>query len=63
MKKILFLISVLSLFSYACNNSNQETNEKQDSIEEAAAADSMLNSALMADSLMQDSIKKDTIKQ
>jgi hypothetical protein len=62
MKKILFLISAIALFSYACNNTDQQTIDKQDSIEEAAAADSMLNSAIMADSLMQDSLKKDSIK-
>ncbi|WP_395803245.1 hypothetical protein [Daejeonella sp.] len=62
MKKILFLIAPLALFSYACNNTDQQTIDKQDSLQEAAAADSMLNSAIMADSLMQDSLKKDSIK-
>lgn len=62
MKKILFLITTIALFSYACNNTDQQTIDRQDSLQEAAAADSMLNSAIMADSLMQDSLKKDTIK-
>jgi hypothetical protein len=62
MKKFIFLIGVLTLISYACNSTNQQAVDKQDSIQEAAAADSMLNSAILADSLIQDSLEKDTVK-
>jgi hypothetical protein len=50
------------LFAYACNNTDQQALDKQDSIQEVAAADSMLNSAILADSLKADSLEKDSIK-
>lgn len=62
MKKFLFLMGAFTLFTYACNSTDQQALDKQDSIQEAAAADSMLNSAILADSLIQDSLEKDTVK-
>lgn len=62
MKKFLFLMGAFVLFAYACNNTDQQALDKQDSIQEVAAADSMLNSAILADSLKADSLEKDSIK-
>jgi hypothetical protein len=62
MKKIVFLMASLALFTYACTSTDQQAIDKQDSIQEAAAADSMLKSAIQADSLLIDSLKKDTVK-
>jgi hypothetical protein len=62
MKKFLFLMGAFTLFTYACNSTDQQALDKQDSIQEAAAADSMLNSAILADSLKTDSLEKDSIK-
>jgi hypothetical protein len=62
MKKIVSLIGTLALLTYACTSTNQQAIDKQDSIQEAAAADSMLKSALQADAILLDSLKKDTIQ-
>lgn len=62
MKKFLFLMGACTLIAYACNSTDQQALDKQDSIQEAAAADSMLNSAILADSLKADSLQKDSIK-
>lgn len=61
MKNILLPIFIIILFASACNSANQKEIDKQDSIQEAAAADSMLKSALIADSLLLDSLKKDSL--
>lgn len=59
---MVFTIFALILLIAACNNADQKEIDKQDSLQEAAIADSMLKSAIQADSLLQDSLKKDSIK-
>lgn len=61
MKKILFTLYATAIVFTACNNTDQREIDKQDSIKEAAAADSMLNSAILADSLIQDTLRVDSI--
>lgn len=61
MKKLLFTIFAASLAISACTNSDQAEKARQDSIAEAAAADSMLNAAIAADTLNTDTLKADTL--
>lgn|GEM_PF-6007565 len=61
MKKILFTLYATAIVFTACTNTDQREIDKQDSIKEAAAADSMLNSAIVADSLIQDTLRVDSI--
>lgn len=62
MKKTLFTLCVSAILFTACNSTDQGEIDRQDSIQEAAAADSMLNSAIKADSLSQDTITVDSIQ-
>ena len=62
MRKTLFTICAAAILFTACNSTDQGEIDRQDSIREAAAADSMLNSAIEADSLIQDTITVDSIK-
>jgi hypothetical protein len=62
MKKSLFTLCATVLLFTACNSTDQVEIDRQDSIKEAAAADSMLNSAIEADSLIQDTLRGDSIK-
>ena len=63
MKKILFTLCATALVITACNSTDQREIDRQDSIKEAAVADSMLNSAIEADSLIRDTLRVDSIKQ
>lgn len=62
MKKTLFTLCASAILFTACNSTDQGEIDRQDSIQEAAAADSMLNSAIKADSLSQDTITVDSIQ-
>lgn len=62
MKKLLFTFFAAALVISACNSTDQKEKATQDSIAEAAAADSMLNSAMEADSLSLDTITVDSIQ-
>jgi len=62
MKKTFFALCATAILFTACNSTDQGEIDKQDSIQEAAAADSMLNSAIEADSLIQDTVTVDSIK-
>jgi hypothetical protein len=55
MKQYLVIIAFASLMISACGT-EKRSNAKQDSLEAAAAADSMLKEALKADTLQADSI-------
>ena len=56
MKKYLLLLCLLVSAMASCTSGNK-TNVKQDSLEAAAAADSMLKEALSADTLRRDTVK------
>lgn len=56
MKKTLFTLCASAILFTACNSTDQGAIDRQDSIKEAAAADSMLNDALKTDSLKADSL-------
>lgn len=62
MKLLLFTFFAAALFITACNSTDKAEKARQDSIAEAAAADSMLNSAMQADSLMMDTLTTDSIQ-
>jgi uncharacterized protein YcfL len=62
MKKLLFLV-MLSGSVFAACSSNKAAEEKKDSIEAAAKADSMLHAELAADSVKTDSAKVDSVKK
>ncbi len=62
MKKMFFTLCASTILFTACNATNQGELDKQDSIQEAAAADSMLKSAIEADSLNKDTVTADSIK-
>lgn len=47
----------------ACSSKDQAAEEKKDSIEAAAKADSMLQAELTADSIKADSAKVDSVKK
>jgi hypothetical protein len=51
----------MALVFTACTSTDQQEIDKQDSIKEAAIADSMLNSAIEANSLIQDTLRVDSI--
>ena len=61
MKKTFVILCATALIFTACNGTNQKEIDRQDSIKEAATADSMLNSAIEADSLIQDTLRVDSI--
>jgi len=56
MKKLIFTFFAAVLVFTACNSVDKKEKETQDSIAAAAAADSILNSALAADTLSVDSL-------
>jgi nitrous oxide reductase accessory protein NosL len=60
MKKMIFTCFAIALVTAACNSANESEKARQDSIEAAAMADSILNSALEADSLFNDTLVIDT---
>jgi hypothetical protein len=63
MKKLLLVITVFSLALFACGGGPSEAEkEKQDSIEAAAKADSMLRAELATDTAKADGTKIDTVK-
>ena len=61
MKKTVLTLCARALVFTACTSTDQREIDKQDSIKEAAVADSMLNSAIEADSLIQDTLRVDSI--
>ncbi len=61
MKKLIFTFIAASLVISACNSADKKEKETQDSIAAAAAADSILNSAMAADTLSVDSLAGDSI--
>lgn len=63
MKKLLFLMMLSGSVLVACSSKDQAAEEKQDSIEAAAKADSMLQAELAADSIATDTAKVDTLKK
>lgn len=56
MKKLIFTLFAAALIITACNSVDKKEKETQDSIASAAAADSILNSAMAADTLSVDSL-------
>lgn len=62
MKKLIFTFFAAALVITACNSTDKAEQARQDSIAEAAAADSMLNSAMEADTLKMDTISVDSIQ-
>lgn len=62
MKLLLFTFFAAALFITACNSADKAEKARQDSIAEAAAADSMLNEAMEADSLIMDTLTTDSIQ-
>ena len=62
MKKIFYSALAATLFIGACNSTDTAEKSKQDSIAEAAAADSMLKAAVETDTLTVDTITVDSIK-
>lgn len=56
MKKMIFSIAMLGLMTAACNTKNADDQKVADSLAAAAAADSMLNSALQDDTIGLDSL-------
>ncbi len=62
MKKLLFVLTVFSLALFACGGPSEAEKEKQDSIEAAAKADSMLRAELAADTAKADTTVIDTLK-
>ena len=61
MKKKLFTLYATAIVFTACTSTDQREIDKQDSIKEAEAADSLLISAIGADSLIQDTLRVDSI--
>jgi hypothetical protein len=63
MKKILIYSFIAALFSITACTTDKAGKEHSDSLESAAAADSMLKEVLAADTLNRDTIKAvDTLK-
>lgn len=58
--KILFFSSLVMISITGCNNAVDAEKARQDSIAEAAAADSMLQDALSSDTAV-DALKADTL--
>jgi hypothetical protein len=68
MKKLIFTFFAAAFVITACNSVDKKEKEAQDSIAQAAQADSILNAAMQADTLSVDSLAVDsaavdTIKQ
>ena len=61
MKKLIFTLFAAVLVATACNSVDKKEKETQDSIAQAAEADSILNAAMAADSLSADSSGLDTV--
>jgi len=61
MKKLIFTFFGVAILATACNSTSETEKAKQDSIAAAAAADSILNSAMQADSLSVDSLASDSV--
>lgn len=66
MKKSIFTLLAAVLIITACNSTSETEKARQDSIDAAASADSLLNAAmqdtLMVDSLAADSVMIDSIQ-
>ncbi|MEJ7691656.1 hypothetical protein [Daejeonella sp.] len=60
MKKIIFPLFAAVLVTAACTSIDKKEKETQDSIAQAAAADSILNAAMAADTLSVDSVGVDS---
>ena len=60
MKKLIFTFLAAALVITACNSVDKKEKEKQDSIAQAAQADSILNAAMQADTLSVDSLAVDS---
>ncbi len=60
MKKITFTLFAAILVATACTSVDKKEKETQDSIAQAAAADSILNAAMAADTLSVDSLGADS---
>jgi len=56
MKKLIFTFFAAAMIMTACNSVDKKEKETQDSIASAAAADSILNSAMAADTLSVDTL-------
>lgn len=61
MKKLIFTVFAAVLVSAACTSVDKKEKETQDSIAQAAAADSILNAAMAADTLSTDSLGVDSV--
>ncbi|SKB80727.1 hypothetical protein [Daejeonella lutea] len=61
MKKLIFTLFAAVLVATACNSVDKKEKETQDSIAQAAEADSILNAAMAADTLSADSSGLDTV--
>ncbi|MES3019765.1 MAG: hypothetical protein V4721_18395 [Bacteroidota bacterium] len=61
MKKLIFTLFAAVLVSTACSSVDKKEKETQDSIAQAAAADSILNAAMAADTLSVDSLGADSV--
>jgi len=63
MKKLFFTILAASFIAVSCNSgADQAAKAKQDSLDQVAAADSMLNAAMATDSLIIDTVTVDSIQ-
>ncbi|HCN82807.1 MAG TPA: hypothetical protein DIT07_04195 [Sphingobacteriaceae bacterium] len=63
MKKLLFLMMFSGTILFACSSKDQAAEDRQDSINAATKADSMLQAELAADSVKTDSAKVDSVKK
>lgn len=61
MKKLIFTLFAALIVTAACNSVDKKEKETQDSIAQAAAADSILNAAMAADTLGTDSAGTDSV--
>jgi len=61
MKKLIFTLFAAVLVATACNSVDKKEKETQDSIAQAAEADSILNAAMAADTVSADSSGLDTV--
>lgn len=61
MKKLIFTLFTALIVTTACNSVDKKEKETQDSIAQAAAADSILNAAMAADTLGTDSAGTDSV--
>lgn len=60
MKTLTFTFFAAALIFASCNSADQAEKARQDSIQAAAAADSILNAAMEADTLATDSLAADS---